>query len=381
MGKLTTQSTSRNSARILEPIVISKESTTRKVMLAQINDVKKDTGETLSVTLLHQRKSNKEIWEDIESINLNTLKAGEGVKLHFNSSQTKLLFEGLQQLYKLSESGVFPGEREFVVDYAKRVIQVPEDRKDFIQKLLSENYGEEIWADLINNDPDLATRLSLAKLQQDRIIALKEFKENIDDDSLPETYWQKFFSNNKWIFGYGLNYLFLSSVTDQPNYGGTDISGSGGQRGDYLLHSNAATRYTVLVEIKKPSTNLLTRKNAKVVCYRNGACLMSSELAGSIAQLQVNCKTWQKKALESDDIIKMYNADIHTVQPKGILIIGNLSELNSEAEKVSFELFRRNIANPEIITYDELLERAKFIVRNEETNIKEIEQDEENILL
>ena len=108
---------------------------------------------------------------------------------------------------------------------------------------------------------------------------------------------------------------------------------------------------------------------------------MDAELVGSIAQLQVNCKSWQKKALESNDIIKMYNANIHTVQPKGILIIGNLSELNSEAEKVSFELFRRNIANPEIITYDELLERAKFIVRNEETNIKEIEQDEENILL
>ena len=381
MGKYTSQSTSKNSARIIEPIVISKESTTRKVMLAQINDVKKDTGETLSVTLLHQRKSNKEIWEDIESINLNTLKAGEGVKLHLNSSQTKLLFEGLQQLYKLSESGVFPGEREFVVDYAKRVIQVPEDRKEFIQKLLNENYGEEIWTELIANDPDLATRLSLAKLQQNRLIALKEFEDNICNNSLTEVYWQKFFSNNKWIFGYGLNYVFLSPITDQPSYGGADISGKGGQRGDYLLHSNAAARYTLLVEIKRSTTPLLARNDEKTKYYRNGACLMDAELVGSIAQLQVNCKSWQKKALESNDIIKMYNANIHTVQPKGILIIGNLSELNSEAEKVSFELFRRNIANPEIITYDELLERAKFIVRNEETNIKEIEQDEENILL
>lgn len=381
MGKYTSQSTSKNSARIIEPIVISKESTTRKVMLAQINDVKKDTGETLSVTLLHQRKSNKEIWEDIESINLNTLKAGEGVKLHLNSSQTKLLFEGLQQLYKLSESGVFPGEREFVVDYAKRVIQVPEDRKEFIQKLLNENYGEEIWTELIANDPDLATRLSLAKLQQNRLIALKEFEDNIGNNSLTEVYWQKFFSNNKWIFGYGLNYVFLSPITDQPSYGGADISGKGGQRGDYLLHSNAAARYTLLVEIKRSTTPLLARNDEKTKYYRNGACLMDAELVGSIAQLQVNCKSWQKKALESNDIIKMYNANIHTVQPKGILIIGNLSELNSEAEKVSFELFRRNIANPEIITYDELLERAKFIVRNEETNIKEIEQDEENILL
>lgn len=208
-------------------------------MLAQINDVNKVTGETLSVTLLHQRKSNKEIWEDIESINLNTLKAGEGVKLHLNSSQTKRLFEGLQHLYKLSEFGVSLGEREFVVDYAERVIQVPEDRKDLIQKLCSENYGEEIWAELIANDPDLATRLSLAKLQQNRLIALKEFEENIDDDSLPETYWQKFFSNNKWIFGYGLSYVFLSELKEQPNYGGADYTSKGNQKGDFLLNSNA----------------------------------------------------------------------------------------------------------------------------------------------
>ena len=28
----------------------------------------------------------------------------------------------------------------------------------------------------------------------------------------------------------------------------------------------------------------------------------------------------------------------------------------------SFELFRRNVAKPEIVTFDELFERAKFIV-------------------
>jgi hypothetical protein len=32
----------------------------------------------------------------------------------------------------------------------------------------------------------------------------------------------------------------------------------------------------------------------------------------------------------------------------------------------SFELFRRNTANPEIITFDELFERARFIVRQNE---------------
>ncbi|UZE51163.1 DUF4263 domain-containing protein [Rhodopseudomonas sp. P2A-2r] len=49
------------------------------------------------------------------------------------------------------------------------------------------------------------------------------------------------------------------------------------------------------------------------------------------------------------------------------LVIGNLASLvgdhgvNHEQFR-SFELFRRNILNLEIITFDELYERAKFIV-------------------
>ena len=35
---------------------------------------------------------------------------------------------------------------------------------------------------------------------------------------------------------------------------------------------------------------------------------------------------------------------------------------NNEEKYSSFELFRRNIQNPEIITFDELYERATYIV-------------------
>ena len=43
----------------------------------------------------------------------------------------------------------------------------------------------------------------------------------------------------------------------------------------------------------------------------------------------------------------------------------------------SFELFRRSINNPEIITFDELLERTRFIVGN--TNTEDIEFENEEI--
>lgn len=60
-----------------------------------------------------------------------------------------------------------------------------------------------------------------------------------------------------------------------------------------------------------------------------------------------------------------------TVLPQGILVVGNTAELDNEDKIRSFELFRQNLHNPEIITYDELLARAKFVVKYDEC-VKEI---------
>ena len=56
-----------------------------------------------------------------------------------------------------------------------------------------------------------------------------------------------------------------------------------------------------------------------------------------------------------------------TVDPKSILIVGSNSQFSgAEKERAiklrTFELFRRDSRNIEILTYDELYERAMFIV-------------------
>ncbi|MFZ1410920.1 MAG: Shedu anti-phage system protein SduA domain-containing protein, partial [Micropruina sp.] len=56
-------------------------------------------------------------------------------------------------------------------------------------------------------------------------------------------------------------------------------------------------------------------------------------------------------------------------QPRSFLIIGSLGQLKGTDggaidDKVhSFELFRRNVVQPEIITFDELLARAEWHVK------------------
>lgn len=61
--------------------------------------------------------------------------------------------------------------------------------------------------------------------------------------------------------------------------------------------------------------------------------------------------------------------EVSTVRPRQVLIAGNLHEfavgddINVEKSS-SFELYRRSISDVEIITFDELFERAVYIVRD-----------------
>lgn len=375
MSNLTTRSTSYNSAEVEQVLVIDETSTTRRVFRAVINDVKMSSGETVSGTIIHQRKSRNNAWEDIEAIDLTTLKAGEGVKIHLKSTPLKKFYDGLKQLYCLSQKGVMLGEREFVVEESHKIMTIPENRRLFVQKLLEQDLGEEIWEELVDSNPDLVTRLSRARIQHERSEALTEFENSLNGE-LDESYWQKFFQNNQWIFGYGLNYQFLSEVSDQPHFGGINFTGIGAQRGDYLLSSNAAAKFTCIVEIKKPTSRLLShRKSGEIIEYRNDVCLISPELAGGVAQVQANCNTWQKSALESKNDRVLHKANIHTIQPKGILVIGNTEELTTDASIETFELYRRNLHNPEIITFDELLERARFIVASESNPTESVSEE------
>ena len=50
-------------------------------------------------------------------------------------------------------------------------------------------------------------------------------------------------------------------------------------------------------------------------------------------------------------------------------MIGNTGQLKTGQMKSSFEMFRRNLANPEVITFDELLERARYIVEHPKDDV------------
>ena len=304
------------------------------------------------------------------SVDFRRIDAGEGIEIELKTDAVAKLTQHIQELQVLlAEEGVRAGTHRYQVAEANDIIITDQNKAQIIQQLLEADLGEDVWDQLAISNPDLSTRLAYSKLHEERSAILTQFEDMLNDNTLVESDWQSFFEENTWIFGYGLRYQFLRVVQDQPNYGGTAIDGQGGQRGDFLTATEAETKFTCLVEIKKPNTLLLQNEQ-----YRNGAWGVSKELAGAVSQVQVNCAEWEITGARTDqnrDIL----CDFHTISPKGIIVIGNTNELSDFDKRNSFERFRQNINNPEIITYDELLERARYIVRGDEENVEQVDDD------
>ncbi|HET6199165.1 MAG TPA: Shedu anti-phage system protein SduA domain-containing protein, partial [Candidatus Acidoferrales bacterium] len=88
---------------------------------------------------------------------------------------------------------------------------------------------------------------------------LAEFKAALEKRDEDEDWWQKFFEDNKWIFGYGLEYVILRIEQPQAHVRGASVTGKEAQKADFLTSSGPA-KFTVLVEIKTPKTSLIRGK-------------------------------------------------------------------------------------------------------------------------
>lgn len=238
---------------------------------------------------------------------------------------------------------------------------------------------------------DLIAEMVRSQVTKEDVIALAYRKQQLelferllaDDDFFDEqarewnvrgkeAVWQRFFENNPWVFGYGLNYIFTTGLDSRAleqvttGYNFTES----GKRTDALLRTRGYISSLCFVEIKTHRTELLQPKPYRAECWA-----ASDELVGSVAQIQ---KTVQKaiKGLQAridmvDDTGDPTGEMVFLYQPKAYVVIGSLGGFVkpngiNESKYSSFELFRRNIVNPEIITFDELYERAKYIVQRGE---------------
>ena len=241
---------------------------------------------------------------------------------------------------------------------------------------------------LINHNQDLILKLAESEITKEDIVALgyrktqlERFEKLLNDQDYfesecrqhrlkSESLWQTFFEKNKWIFGYGLGYLFLTGFDDkklEQVVQGYDLSKLG-KRADAVMKTRGIISSLCFVEIKTHKTDIL-QKNP----YRSGCWSPSNEMSDAVSQAQGTVSRAIKNLSEhiefEDEQGNPTGEEVFNYHPKSFLLIGNLAEFETDhginKEKYrSFELYRRNINVPEIITFDELYERAKFIVEH-----------------
>lgn len=119
--------------------------------------------------------------------------------------------------------------------------------------LLSSSKGVELVRELART-PELHQDIYAVAAKR---AALLDFEAKLRSQAA-EGEWQAFFEANPWIFGHGLNYVFLDKVA--PKLTATTTGSAFDQPGkvvDALMRTRAEISQFVLVEIKKHSTDLL----------------------------------------------------------------------------------------------------------------------------
>lgn len=246
---------------------------------------------------------------------------------------------------------------------------------------LSELYKQnpDIIRSLIASDTTAADLLGLA-YRREQLEIFREMLSN--EESYDESGWQKFFESNPWLLGVSLSTQVLTSWDPErleKVVVGNSVTGKG-KRNDALMRTAGAIQSFVLVEIKKPGTPLLGTSEYRPACWAP-----SGEVAGGVTQIQQTAHLAARHIgtkLESEDTEGFPTGDYtYMLQPKTFLVVGNLQSLQNETGRVhdnkfqSFEIFRRNLVEPTILTFDEVLARAEWQLELAERSTSDGEPD------
>lgn len=193
---------------------------------------------------------------------------------------------------------------------------------------------------------------TLAKLRGDiELVTLEKLIQQYETmlgQKLAEDRWQAFFNENPFILNMAFGYPVIK-VRDQASVGGRKLTGGGEKITDFLV-KNSLTNNTAVFEIKTPHTRVLNKTP-----FRDGVFTPSSDLSGSMNQALDQKYQFEKQIAQIKDNTRLY--DIETYAVHCCLVVGRTPD--GDDRKKSFELFRRNSKDVEIVTFDELLEKLK----------------------
>ncbi len=280
------------------------------------------------------------IWTELERINSRGNRAAGRVKdafVHNNLSEPLILEEMSYSLGRHPDSGLLAkaaeGAEEFTANEQDVLLGTVAAEASVLARALPEKF--------------MRLRREVELVSLDRLI--EAYAEALDKNA-KEGFWQAFFNENKLA----LQQVFgapMVSVQSGANVGGSALAGEGGKIADYL-YKNSLTNNVALVEIKKPTTQLLGKRE-----YRSGVFAASAELNGAITQVLD-----QAHQLSTNFLTLKNNSDLWELKSYSVacfVVAGRTPPAEEPARQKSFELYRANSSTVTIVTYDEILERLR----------------------
>jgi hypothetical protein len=282
-------------------------------------------------------------------------------------------------------------ESRRLIELVRALDYIPVDDSDTVRiddELLREIFRDPAAIDqLYGRDPDRIRSLIEADASARDVIAvahrhavIERFRELLTDEAAfedarrecgggSEEVWQRFLEENPWILGISLSGQLLTSWNEsrlEQTVAGFAVERAG-KRVDALLRTNGQIRSLVFAEVKHHRTALLASRPYRPSCWSP-----STELSGGVAQAQLTVdravRDLGDRLIHKDEEGTELGDEAFLVRPRSFLLVGDLGEFISDAGRVnpdkyrSFELYRRHLVEPEVITFDELLARAEWHV-------------------
>lgn len=273
-------------------------------------------------------------------------------KIIFKKNNEEVVFVLKTNLHKLFPTVAAKPEKKYITNalatslssWGNTIDEFSDDDKNAIKDLF----------DKLSIGTDFLTKEALAKTKEIVDIkyiqeTLKKYKElmalTTEGESL-EKRWQVFLKDNSWVF---------SSIFAQPvilykreaYVGGKTIDNKNGKFNDFLIKNSLSDNVSFL-EIKTHKTKMFENSP-----YRGEDVYSATkELTGSIVQVLNQRDNFQKEFY----IAKGKNKgkeNFETFNSKCVVLIGSTKDIDDN-QRHSFELFRSNSKDVEILTFDEL---------------------------
>jgi hypothetical protein len=363
------KSTSKQTA-ICDEIVLRTGKKSRLVFKPMLVDNPNNPVASVKGTFVFQVKGLNESWDDYKTLDLSRLKKGEWIKLELKSEELLNLTLQLKDFYEIySEIGIVKGETDVIITDSNisNILVELLNSKENLKKLLEKGGVELVqktiqWIGDTKETEEIIQKLSeldvsnLSKVNS--ILGLSQLKWIFETwtknrKNGDEEFWQQLIKNNSWTISQVFSFPIV--ILDQKAYlGGKEITNQGGNIIDFIF-KNELTNNTILVEIKTPMSPIFGGK------YRGNAYSLDKEITGAINQL-LNYKDELQKSFYT--LARGENSDYKVFNPRCLLIVGSIeNEKPNNNQLKSFDLFRNDQRNIDIITFDEFFKKVDYLIK------------------